>query len=218
MFSVSKKILSAAILLPAMLWADRVEQNFGGIGVQIFNNGKFPQVAMVIPGTPADAAGILPGDRIEAADGASLEGLTSDQATEAMRGEAGREIVLSVRRGDELLEVKAVRVRLAVKMESCGELREKRSGAIKGSDVRSALNAGRFALLSVDAAPLADSDALPEGCGWGYSVAMPDREADARDASKAAKAASANKERLYTVDGKSWSGKRLKDLGTPSIQ
>ena len=143
MFRVSKKILSAAVLLPAMLWADRVEQNFGGIGVQIFNNGKFPQVAMVIPGTPADAAGLLPGDRIESSDGRSLEGLTSDQATEAMRGEAGREIVLSVRRGDELLEVKAVRVNLAVKMESCGELREKRSGELKGSDVRSALNAGQ---------------------------------------------------------------------------
>ena len=49
-------------------------------------------------------------------------------------------------------------------------------------------------------------------------MSWPDSCSAITSPSKAAKAASANKERLYTVDGKSWSGKRLKELGTPSIQ
>lgn len=51
-----------------------------------------------IAGSPAEAAGLRPGDVVGAVDGTTLDGLTPDEARDRVRGKAGTEITLHVLR------------------------------------------------------------------------------------------------------------------------
>ena len=54
-----------------------------------------------IPGSPAEKAGVLPGDVIDDIDGASLDGLTVDAARSKVRGPKDTAVVLTIQRGTE---------------------------------------------------------------------------------------------------------------------
>ncbi len=63
-----------------------------------------------LPGSPAEQAGLLPGDVIQAVDGAVLDGLTLDQARDRIRGPRGTTVHLKIVRGSTAaLEVDVVR-------------------------------------------------------------------------------------------------------------
>jgi carboxyl-terminal processing protease len=51
-----------------------------------------------IAGSPAEAAGLRPGDVIDTVDGTTLDGLTPDEARDRVRGEAGTEVTLHILR------------------------------------------------------------------------------------------------------------------------
>jgi carboxyl-terminal processing protease len=51
-----------------------------------------------IEGSPAEGAGLKPGDVIGAVDGKTLDGLTPDEARDRVRGKAGTEVVLHILR------------------------------------------------------------------------------------------------------------------------
>ena len=51
-----------------------------------------------IDGSPAEAAGLKPGDVVTAIDGATLDGLTPDEARDRVRGKAGTEVTLHIER------------------------------------------------------------------------------------------------------------------------
>jgi carboxyl-terminal processing protease len=51
-----------------------------------------------IEGSPAEKAGLRPGDVILAVDGSTLDGLNPDEARDRIRGEAGTEITLHIQR------------------------------------------------------------------------------------------------------------------------
>ena len=57
-------------------------------------------VVSPIEGSPSEKAGIKAGDAIVAVDGASLDGLTVDEARNKIRGKKGTEVVLSIVRGE----------------------------------------------------------------------------------------------------------------------
>ena len=84
---------------------------FGGLGIEVTQEDGFVKVVSPIDGTPADAAGIESGDFITHVDGASVLGLTLDQAVDLMRGPVGSEIVITVVRegADEPFDVSIVR-------------------------------------------------------------------------------------------------------------
>lgn len=72
--------------------------NYAGLGIQIDVRDGWITIISPLPGTPAEHAGIQPGDRIVAVDGESTEGYTSDEAREALRGPKGSTISLTVDR------------------------------------------------------------------------------------------------------------------------
>ena len=84
---------------------------FGGLGIEVTQEEGFVKVVSPIDGTPADEAGIEAGDFITHVDGASVLGLTLDEAVDMMRGPVGSEIIITVvREGEaEPFEVSIIR-------------------------------------------------------------------------------------------------------------
>ncbi len=73
-----------------------VENEFGGIGIQVATDQGQLQILSPLYGTPAYRAGLLAGDRILEIDGKSTDGLTLDEAVEKLKGGAGTSVTLTV--------------------------------------------------------------------------------------------------------------------------
>jgi carboxyl-terminal processing protease len=56
-------------------------------------------IESLIPGSPAEKAGLRPGDVITAIDGTAVDGLTVDQTTQKIRGPKGTTVTLAIVRG-----------------------------------------------------------------------------------------------------------------------
>ena len=56
-------------------------------------------IARVIPGSPADRAGVTAGDAILEVDGNSVDGMTTDQVVGVVRGPRGTQVTLTLARG-----------------------------------------------------------------------------------------------------------------------
>ncbi|MEM1075788.1 MAG: S41 family peptidase [Pseudomonadota bacterium] len=84
---------------------------FGGLGIEVTQEEGFVKVVSPIEGTPADEAGLEPGDFITHVDGESILGLTLDEAVTMMRGPVGSEIIITlVREGEaEPFDVSIIR-------------------------------------------------------------------------------------------------------------
>jgi len=79
-----------------------LDGHFGGVGIVIRANEQFQVlVVSVIPGNPADDAGIQAGDIFLEVDGQSVEGYTTDRIADMVRGEIGTEVVLKMLRPTE---------------------------------------------------------------------------------------------------------------------
>jgi carboxyl-terminal processing protease len=78
--------------------AEHISGEYEGIGVWVHHpDGRFTVVSP-IPGSPAEKAGLRPGDVIETADGHPLQGISEDDALALIRGPAGTSVALTVRR------------------------------------------------------------------------------------------------------------------------
>ena len=78
------------------LESEEVRGFFGGIGAQVgMREGRLTIIAP-LPDTPAEQAGIMPGDVILEIDGESASGLTLQEAVSRIRGEQGTTVELLV--------------------------------------------------------------------------------------------------------------------------
>lgn len=82
-------------------FVDSLNGTFTGIGAYLELEGNFVVVASPIKGTPAEQAGLEPGDRILEADGTSLIGAATEQAVKLIRGPAGTAVTLKIERPAE---------------------------------------------------------------------------------------------------------------------
>ena len=71
---------------------------YGGIGVGLESRRVF--VNEVLPGSPADMAGLRPGDQILSIDGAPADDMTPAQASERIRGVIGSRIELVIHKSE----------------------------------------------------------------------------------------------------------------------
>ena len=72
--------------------------NYAGIGIQADVRDGWIVVIAPTPGSPAERAGIQPGDRIVEIDGRSTQGWTLEDASGAFRGKPGTTIALRIER------------------------------------------------------------------------------------------------------------------------
>lgn len=84
-----------------------VEQEFGGVGIQVNGLGGRLTVVSPLPGTPAYRAGVRSGDVIVEVDGQSTEGFNVNDAVKVLQGPPGRPVTLGLRRlgVDEVLQL-----------------------------------------------------------------------------------------------------------------
>ena len=71
---------------------------YGGLGIQISPRENYITAVAVLPGTPAEKAGIRVGDQLLEIDGKDARGWTDDFAVKVLRGPKGTPIRLKVRR------------------------------------------------------------------------------------------------------------------------
>ena len=108
-------------------FAEDISGNFTGIGMEVGNKKGVISVIAPLSGTPAEAAGILPGDLITAIDGVTTEGMLIEEAVKRIRGEKGTVVTLSMfREGDtEIRKVPVTRDIITiptVKTEQVGDV------------------------------------------------------------------------------------------------
>jgi carboxyl-terminal processing protease len=77
----------------------QIEGRFSGIGLSVIGVKKGLRVAQVFPRSPADEAGIEPGDTVVSVEGESLAGQSATEATKKIKGPEGTEVTIEVRDG-----------------------------------------------------------------------------------------------------------------------
>jgi len=89
--------------------------SYPGIGIEVVADGAFVKIQRPIEGSPAEAAGLRPGDLIEKIDGNAV-GSDVPGAIARMRGHAGTPVTLTIRRAEEpgLLTYTLKRAQVAV--------------------------------------------------------------------------------------------------------
>ncbi|MBI1207849.1 MAG: PDZ domain-containing protein [Azospirillum sp.] len=91
---------------------------FGGLGIEVTMENGVIKVVSPIDDTPAFRAGLQPGDLITHLNGEPVLGLTLNDAVEKMRGPAGSDIKVTVRRGETREPFDVSITRAVIKIQS----------------------------------------------------------------------------------------------------
>ncbi len=86
-----------------------INMNYVGIGVEYSYVNDIALIKKVFKDSPAEQAGIEAGDIIKAIDGEAIEGLTTDDIRERVIGEEGTEVVITVLRSGQIIDVPILR-------------------------------------------------------------------------------------------------------------
>ncbi len=88
---------------------ENMDGSFQGIGAEVEEVDGAVIIVSPIDGSPAQEAGLLPGDIVRQADGQDLTGMNLDEVVGLVRGPAGEAVVLQIERDGILFEVEIVR-------------------------------------------------------------------------------------------------------------
>lgn len=87
-----------------------MDETYSGVGIRVqWADEGYVTVVSPIPGSPADKAGMRPGDRVVAVDGQELSGLTLEEAVTRIKGPTGSEVTLTVERDKNRFDLNLVR-------------------------------------------------------------------------------------------------------------
>lgn len=88
-------------------FAESINGSFGGVGMEIGLRDEIITVIAPLKNTPAERAGMRPGDQIVKINNSSTEGFSVDEAVQNIRGDIGTTVHLTVSRKGEtkLLEI-----------------------------------------------------------------------------------------------------------------
>ena len=108
--------------------------NFVGVGVYMVQDTEANKIMVLSPikGSPAEKAGVQPGDYIIAVDGVTYTGEQMTEASNKIKGEAGTTVKLQIQRKDETLDIELTRENIKVNPVE-GEVLENNIGYIEFS-------------------------------------------------------------------------------------
>jgi carboxyl-terminal processing protease len=101
----------------AVRMQERFEGSYDGIGAYVQENDQgLTEIVRPIAGSPAEAAGLRPGDTVVAVDGESVVGKALEEVISYILGPAGSEVVITFVRGDtpEPFEVTLTRAHIVI--------------------------------------------------------------------------------------------------------
>jgi carboxyl-terminal processing protease len=91
---------------------------FVGVGIEISQEEGLVKVVSPMEGSPADRAGLKPGDLITKIDDTAVKGLTLSEAVKRMRGEPKTKVVLTIFRKAENRTFPVTIIREEIKTQS----------------------------------------------------------------------------------------------------
>lgn len=106
-----------SVFLPpeeAETFEEDISGNFEGVGMEIAIKDDILTVIAPLRGTPAEKAGVLPGDKIIAIDGAETSALSMNEAIRKIRGPAGTSVRLAISRDGKEIEFDVERQRIEI--------------------------------------------------------------------------------------------------------
>ena len=105
---------------------------FVGVGIEITQEDGLIRIVSPIEGSPADRAGLKPGDLITRIDDTAVKGLALNDAVKRMRGQPGTKVTLTILRKEESRSFPVTIVREEIKTRSVkGKLMEPGYGWIR---------------------------------------------------------------------------------------
>ncbi len=94
----------------------KTKGSFGGLGIEITLENGVVKVVSPIDDTPADKAGIMPGDLIIGVEGESIRGLPLNKAVEKLRGPIGSKVNITVlRKGSDPFDLEIIRDKIKIR-------------------------------------------------------------------------------------------------------
>jgi len=96
----------------------RMQGSYEGIGAVVDTTGDYLEIISPMEGSPADKAGLRPGDQVIAIDGEDMTGVDAEQARQKVLGPKGTEVTLMVLRGGESQPLTFVIMRDEIKVHS----------------------------------------------------------------------------------------------------
>jgi carboxyl-terminal processing protease len=75
-----------------------LQGNYEGIGAWVNTDGSYLTINEPMPGSPAEAAGLKPGDQIVGIDGADMTGILPEAARQKVLGPKGTSVTLTIQR------------------------------------------------------------------------------------------------------------------------
>jgi carboxyl-terminal processing protease len=85
-----------------------------GVVIETVEDTEEIRVVQILKDTPADLAGLLPGDVFAKVDGEDVTGMSQLELAGKVRGSEGTEVVITVKRGEDLLDFTIVRARITI--------------------------------------------------------------------------------------------------------
>ena len=110
---------------------ESVENAYVGIGITILvrEEGDGVSVTKVNAGGPAEEAGMLAGDVIIGIEGQSAEGMSADDAKSLVRGEVDTQVLLTIRRGEQIMDLTVTRKKVLTPVAT-GQMLEDHIGLV----------------------------------------------------------------------------------------
>ena len=111
---------------------EQTSGSFVGIGVYISPTSDDDSITIIAPieGSPAEKSGIKAGDKILKVDGKVVSAKDSDKAISMIKGKKGTEVELTIKRGEQIFDVKVKRDEIVSKTVE-GKVLEDNIGYIK---------------------------------------------------------------------------------------
>ncbi|MEA2008560.1 MAG: S41 family peptidase [Chloroflexota bacterium] len=93
-----------------------MEGEYEGIGAWVDTNAEYLTIVSPMPNSPAEKAGLKPGDEIVAIDGDDVSGIDGNLVIKRVLGPAGTDVVLTIRRKGEveLFDVTVTRAKITI--------------------------------------------------------------------------------------------------------
>jgi len=94
----------------------KYEGEYEGIGAYIDTSGDYVTIISTMPGSPAEAVGLMPGDQVLAVDGEDMTGIDGSLVIRRILGPAGTKVTLSIRREGvaDTLEFEITRAKITI--------------------------------------------------------------------------------------------------------